>query len=81
MQLQVFALEKLEAWNGFNTASGKYCCNYNKRVDKFGVVKDGFNTVNGKYCCNDAYVDLNNIVRIKEGFNTVNGKYCCNNCC
>ena len=36
---------------GFNTASGKYCCN--KTATKFiGRQTNSFNTASGKYCCN-----------------------------
>ena len=37
-------------WLRFNTASGKYCCNF-KRLAL--ALKDArFNTASGKYCCN-----------------------------
>ena len=36
--------------SGFNTASGKYCCNF-KLADTESN-SDSFNTASGKYCCN-----------------------------
>ena len=36
---------------GFNTASGKYCCNLFD-TDAFAERINRFNTASGKYCCN-----------------------------
>ena len=38
---------------GFNTASGKYCCNYALLLSYNEFSEKGFNTASGKYCCND----------------------------
>ena len=38
-------------WFGFNTASGKYCCNGRKGKQN-EEVSNSFNTASGKYCCN-----------------------------
>ena len=37
---------------GFNTASGKYCCNLDFDDEGFAPGFEGFNTASGKYCCN-----------------------------
>ena len=62
---------------GFNTASGKYCCNSYSRI--CSSLLAGFNTASGKYCCNAENVKY---VFSKKGacFNTASGKYCCNAC-
>ena len=71
----VFESER-EKFEGFNTASGKYCCNVNNTVTL--VVRDVtcFNTASGKYCCNDAS-DKQTLLVVAR-FNTASGKYCCN---
>ena len=41
----------------FNTASGKYCCNWGKAseaVTGFSGPEFSFNTASGKYCCNQS---------------------------
>ena len=40
----------LDYRSGFNTASGKYCCNFESMVT-FDL-PESFNTASGKYCCN-----------------------------
>ena len=38
--------------NGFNTASGKYCCNRKEYAEQGVAIILSFNTASGKYCCN-----------------------------
>ena len=58
----------------FNTASGKYCCNWDIYSLKTGN-DTSFNTASGKYCCN--LMALQNLDSM-TCFNTASGKYCCN---
>ena len=38
---------------GFNTASGRCCCNVRKNLEaKVDMSKKGFNTASGRCCCN-----------------------------
>ena len=62
--------------NSFNTASGRYCCNFVNSDRSVASIQACFNTVNGKYCCNYLLAMLSNLT--VACFNTVNGKYCCN---
>ena len=61
---------------GFNTASGKHCCNCLEAKYYRDDIIAGFNTASGKHCCNsknyshDEYMDCR--------FNTASGKHCCN---
>ena len=62
---------------GFNTASGKHCCNCLEAKYYRDDIIAGFNTASGKHCCN---LTRNNSGQLSEsaGFNTASGKHCCN---
>ena len=60
---------------GFNTASGKYYCNFIWDPVQKQVLLQCFNTASGKYYCNDGDTAL---VALQQGFNTASGKYYCN---
>ena len=60
---------------GFNTASGKYCCNLYP-LYQTSLLIQRFNTASGKYCCNNLPVQFGTPTRAR--FNTASGKYCCN---
>ena len=62
---------------GFNTASGKCCCNYDYRFCQ-NRLKGGFNTASGKHCCNGGSQGLFELAMLEDGFNTASGKHCCN---
>ena len=64
----------LASTDGFNTASGKYCCNLIS-ISSADVIKS-FNTASGKYCCNQLLLQTS--VGLCSRFNTASGKYCCN---
>ena len=42
----------LDYRSGFNTASGKYCCN-DSDASLLASSSGSFNTASGKYCCNN----------------------------
>ena len=45
-------VEQGQKAKGFNTASGKYCCNVGDKLMTIQQGVQGFNTASGKYCCN-----------------------------
>ena len=62
--------------SGFNTASGKYCCNYKQRSNFIGTrnevsIPQAVSTV-------ATVAGRDGIVKRIYGFNTASGKYCCN---
>ena len=62
---------------GFNTASGKHCCNWSINAElPLMLLYTGFNTASGKHCCNFNYIKELTIEF--ESFNTASGKHCCN---
>ena len=62
---------------GFNTASGKYCCNKILLYSDVMMYFARFNTASGKYCCNCYLVSWMEKIAVCS-FNTASGKYCCN---
>ena len=64
----------------FNTASGKYYCNF-KSCCGGSDYDTGFNTASGKYYCN--LLPSPRSFATISGFNTASGKYYCNfkSCC
>ena len=65
-------------FQSFNTASGKYYCNYTIHPgDKVAVPIYSFNTASGKYYCNGTGISFDD-AGIANCFNTASGKYYCN---
>ena len=64
-------------YGGFNTASGKYCCNHGKILALKMSQYLSFNTASGKYCCNLLTMPKE-VIFMAKSFNTASGKYCCN---
>ena len=57
----------------FNTASGKYCCNFIVFLVIFNTYIC-FNTASGKYCCNEHQIGVSNakfVVSIPQAVSTV----------
>ena len=61
---------------GFNTASGKHCCNSDAEEYMKGGDNDCFNTASGKHCCNQ--IKRFYVIKLLFCFNTASGKHCCN---
>ena len=64
-------------YSGFNTASGKHCCNANALGYSNVEYNGGFNTASGKHCCNSGVWKASIYAGPKDSFGkpqTVNGK-------
>ena len=73
MQLKI-CLTILKQVKGFNTASGKHCCNQLKVVSRLGLLNVSIpQAVSTVATCESAKVD-----DVLTGFNTASGKHCCN---
>ena len=78
MQLTKGKKAKFKGFNGFNTASGKYYCNYAKSVG--AVIENAFVVSIPQAVSTIAIVLLRFAVisLFFAGFNTASGKYYCN---
>ena len=61
---------------GFNTASGRHCCNLLQLTFSYYFSFPRFNTASGRHCCN--LHNVNSIEGKVSGFNTASGRHCCN---
>ena len=60
---------------GFNTASGKYCCNCLTLLQKTGVIKVSIPQAVSTVATGNMVF---NLMYCQSSFNTASGKYCCN---
>ena len=63
---------------GFNTASGRCCCNMGQKFMLICAESTRFNTASGRCCCNQTAMLYVYTKTLQSCFNTASGRCCCN---